>query len=197
VHEDRHARAWCIWRYRVYSVVATCPHTPRKPKRVVGQLVFYWPGSVLRRDLAAVEGYPWPGRPRAWAPLGGRFPGLHLAAAVLPSWRRRNIIAARSCVNGRLLPLLRRSSRTRRGLLVPLTPAPSDWASPRKKEEQNLQRPAAYRPGERSASFSPPPLRRPWAAQPPLRVAAAHSPQKKPSGQDCFVFFFQTTLQPP
>src|SRR5262249_52160769 len=49
----------------------------------------------------------------------------------------------------------------------------------RKQENQNLQRPAAYRPGERRASFSPPPLRRPWEAKPPLRDAAAHSPQKK------------------
>src|SRR5262249_19687205 len=64
-----------------------------------------------------------------------------------------------------------------RGGSPALPPAPAALASPRKAENQKLQRPAAYRPGERSASFSPPPLRRPWEAQPPLRDAAAHSPQ--------------------
>jgi len=33
--------------------------------------------------------------------LGGRSPGLHLAAAVLPAWRRRKVRCARSCVKAR------------------------------------------------------------------------------------------------
>src|SRR5262249_38810970 len=131
---------------------------------------------------------PWPGRPRGWALLGGRSPGLRLAAAVLPAGRRRKVRCARSCVKARLLPLLRRSSPA---LRAALTPPPPPWASPPKQEEHNLQRPAAQRPGERSACFSPPPRKRPWEAQPPLRVAAAHSPQKKASQEVCF-FCLQT-----
>ena len=50
----------------------------------VGRAVFYSPGCVPA-DRDAVEGFPWPGRPRGWAPLGGRSPGLPLAAAVLPA----------------------------------------------------------------------------------------------------------------
>ena len=67
-----------------------------------------------------------------------------------------------------------------------LTPAPFAWASPR-SEEHNLQRPAAYRPGERSARFSPPSSEA-MEAQPPLRVAAAHSPQNNSLEQACFLF---------
>src|SRR5215475_12384787 len=141
------------------------------------------PGCVPR--IVAVEGCPWPGRPRGWAQLGGRSPGLPLAAAVLPAGRQRKVRCARSCVKARLLPLLRRSSRAALRCAA-LTPALSAWASRRQQEEQKLQRPAAQRPGERRASFSPPPLRRPWEAQPPLRVAAAHSPQKMPRKRTAF-----------
>ena len=142
--------------------------------------------GLCATDRDAVEGFPWPGRPRGWAQLGSRSPGLHLAAAVLSAWGRRNVRSARSCVKARLLPL-----RFSRALRAALTPAPSAWASPRKQEEQNLQRPAAYRPGERRARFSPPPLetQRPWEAKLPLRVAAAHSPQKHSSEQACFFCF--------
>lgn len=40
VQASQHARAWWAWRCRAYSVVATCPHTPRQPKRIVGRSVF-------------------------------------------------------------------------------------------------------------------------------------------------------------
>jgi hypothetical protein len=151
-------------------------------------MLFEWSftGWAVCRGSGAVEGFPWPGRPRGWTQLGGRSPGLRLAAAVLPAGKQRNVRCARSCVKARLLPLLRRSSRAALRCAA-LTPAPSAWASPRKQEEQKLQRPAAYRPGERRARFSPPPLRRPWEAQPPLRVAAAHSPQKNTLEEDFFV----------
>src|SRR5262250_1527353 len=86
-----------------------------------------------------------------------------------------------------LAPASRPARRAPQLRWVPaLTPAPFAWAARRKQEEQKLQRPAAYRPGERRASFSPPPLRRPWEAQPPLRVAAAHSHQNNASEEDCF-----------
>src|SRR5712691_10842929 len=91
-----------------------------------------------------------------------------------------------------LLPL--RSSRAALRSAA-LTPAPAALASPRKTEEHTLQRPAAYRPGERSARFRPPPLRRPWEAQPPLRVAVAHSPQKNTSEEDCFFCLANPTPQ--
>ena len=168
------------------SVEATCPHTPRASLRSQGRSSGLSLAGLCAADRDAVEGFPWPGKPRGWAQLGSRSPGLPLAAAVLPAWGRRNVRSARSCVKARLLPL-----RFSRALRAALTPAPSAWASPRKQEEHNLQRPAAYRPGERSARFSPPPLetQRPWEAQPPLRVAAAHSPQKHSSEQACFFCF--------
>src|SRR5262249_30209738 len=91
-----------------------------------------------------------------------------------------------------LAPASRPARRVPQRRWVPaLTPAPFAWASRRKQDEQKLQRPAAYRPGERSARFSPPPLRRPWEAQPPLRVAAAHSPQKIPRKRTAFFWQIQ------
>jgi hypothetical protein len=171
------------WRGQALPLEARRPQTPTRPQRIVVRMVFT--GWAVCRGSGAVEGFPWPGRPRGWTQLGGRSPGLRLAAAVLPAGKQRNVRCARSCVKARLLPLLRRSSRAALRCAA-LTPAPSAWASPRKQEEQKLQRPAAYRPGERRARFSPPPLRRPWEAQPPLRVAAAHSPQKNASEEDCF-----------
>jgi len=166
----------------------SAPPNPCQPKRIVVRWVFYCRAVCGDRD--AVEGFPRPGSPRGWAQLRGRSPGLRLLAAVLPAGRQRKVRCARSCVKARLLPLC-----FSRALRAALTPAPSAWASPRKQEEQKLQRPAAQRPGERSARFSPPPLRRPWEAQPPLRVAAAHSPQKKSSEEDCFFCLANPTPQ--
>src|SRR5262249_48693203 len=89
-----------------------------------------------------------------------------------------------------LAPASRPARRAPQRRWVPaLTPAPFAWAPRRQQEEQKLQRPAAQRPGERSASLSPPPLRRPWEAQPPLRVAAAHSPQNKHLGRGLLLLF--------
>jgi hypothetical protein len=178
------------WRWQVERVVATCPHAPRASLRSQGRSSGLALAGLCAADRDAVEGFPWPGRPRGWAQLGSRSPGLPLAAAVLPAGRRRNVRSARSCVKARLLPLLRRSSRAALRCAA-LTPAPSAWASPRKQEEHNLQRPAAYRPGERRARFSPPPLetQMPWEAKQPLRVAAAHSPQKNTSAEHCFFRF--------
>ena len=170
--------------------MATCPHAPRASLRSQGSSSGLLLAGLCAADRAAVEGFPWPGRRRGWAQLGSRSPGLPLAAAVLPAGRRRNVRCARSCVKARRLPLLRRSSRAALRCAA-LTPAPAALASPRKAEEHNLQRPAAYRPGERSASFSPPPRKRPWEAQLPLRVAVAHSPQKMPRKRTAF-FVWQT-----
>jgi hypothetical protein len=150
------------------------PPDPCQPKRIVVRWVFYCRAVCCDRD--AVEGFPWPERPRGWAPLGGRFPGLPLAAAVF--------LLGGDARYAALAPASRPALRAPQLRWVPaLTPAPFAWAARRKQENQKLQRPAAYRPGERRASFNPPPRKRPWEAQPPLRDAAAHSPQKKPSGK--------------
>ena len=105
--------------------------------------------GLCAADWDAVEGFPWPGRPRGWAPLGSRSPGLRLAAAVFPAWRRRKVRCARSCVKAR-------AARSQLRWVPALTPAPSAWASLRKQEEQKLQRPAAQRPGERRAHLAHP-----------------------------------------
>ena len=147
-------------------------------------VLFDWSltAGLCAADRAAVEGFPWPERRRGRAELGGRSPGLRLAAAVF--------LLGDDARYAALAPASRPARRAPQRRWVPaLTPAPFAWASPRKQENQKLQRPAAYRPGERRASFSPPPLRRPWEAQPPLRVAAAHSPQKNSSEEHCFFRF--------
>src|SRR5262249_42912949 len=112
------------------------------------------------------------------------------AAPLACIWPLRFFLLEGDARYAALAPASRPARRAPQLRWVPaLTPAPFAWATRRKQEEQNLQRPAAQRPGERRASFSPPPLRRPWEAQPPLRVAAAHSPQKKPLGKVCLCFF--------
>jgi hypothetical protein len=170
------------------SVEATCPHTPRASLRSQGRSSGLALAGLCATDRDAVEGFPWPGRPRGWAQRGGRSPGLPLAAAVF--------LLGGDARYAALAPASRPALRAPQLRWVPaLTPAPFAWASPRKQEEQKLQRPAAYRPGERSARFSPPPRKRPWEAQPPLRVAAAHSPQKNASKEDCFFCLANPTPQ--
>ncbi len=73
------------WRWQVDRVVATCPHAPRASLRSQGRSSGLSLAGLCAADRDAVEGFPWPGRPRGWAPLGSRSPGLPLAAAVLPS----------------------------------------------------------------------------------------------------------------
>jgi hypothetical protein len=67
------------------SVEATCPHTPRASLRSQGRSSGLSLAGLCAADRDAVEGVPWPGRRRGWAELGGRSPGLPLAAAVLPA----------------------------------------------------------------------------------------------------------------
>jgi hypothetical protein len=167
-------------------VEATCPHTPRASLRSQGRSSGLALAGLCAADRDAVEGFPWPGRPRGWAQLGSRSPGLPLAAAVSRPWKatqgnRRALLHQGQAPSAPLQSCAPRSLDTRALRL----------ASRRKDGKHKLQRPAAYRPGERSARFSPPPLetQRPWEAQPPLRVAAAHSPQKKPSGKVCLFLF--------
>src|SRR5215471_7767790 len=119
---------------------------------------------------------------------GGRAGGRRSGAAPLAClWPLRFFLLEGDARYAALAPASRPARRAPQLRWVPaLTPAPSAWAARRQQEEQKLQRPAAQRPGERRASFSPPPLRRPWEAQPPLRVAAAHSPQNNASKEDCF-----------
>ena len=118
---------------------------------------------------------------------GGRSSG---AAPLACGWPLRFFLLEGDARYAALAPASRPALRAPQRRWVPaLTPAPFAWVARRKQENQKLQRPAAYRPGERRASFSPPPLRRPWEAQPPLRVAAAHSPQKNTSEGHCFFRF--------
>ena len=149
----------------------------------VGQAVLHWPGYVPQ------IGTPW----KASHGRGGLAGGRRSEAAPLACrWPLRFFLLGGDARYAALAPASRPALRAPQRRWVPaLTPAPFAWASPRKQKEQKLQRPAAQRPGERSARFSPPPLRRPWEAQPPLRVAAAHSPQKKASQEVCF-FCFKT-----
>jgi hypothetical protein len=177
-----HACRTRCWRGLAGSAGAACPPSPRGSLRsAVGQMVFYC--RAVCRGSGVVEGFPWPGRRRGRAVLGGRSPGLLLAAAVFRPWK---------ATQGNLRSLLRQGQAPS----APLQSCPSgslDTRSlrlaSRRKDGKKLQRPAAYRPGERSACFSPPPLRRPWEAQLPLRVAAAHSPQKNASEEHCFFRF--------
>src|SRR4030095_11042652 len=105
---------------------------------------------------------------------------LLLAAAVFRPGR---------ATHDNLRSLLRQGQASLRSVLRSLDTRSLRLASRRKDGKHKLQQPAAYRPGERSASFSPPPLRRPWEAQPPLRDAAAHSPQNNTSAENCFFRF--------
>src|SRR5215831_12329978 len=156
----------------------SAPPHPCQPKRIVSRLVFSEPGCVPR------IGTPW----KASHGRGGLAGGRSLGAAPLAClWPLRVFLLEGDARYAPLAPASRPARRApQRRWVLALTPAPSAWASRRKQENQNLQRPAAQRPGERSASFSPPPLRRPWEAQPPLRDAAAHSPQNNASAEHCF-----------
>jgi len=89
------------WRWQVDRVVATCPHAPRASLRSQGRSSGLALAGLCAADRDAVEGFPWPRRPRGWTQLGGCSPGLRLAAAVLPAGRQRNVRSARSCVKAR------------------------------------------------------------------------------------------------
>src|SRR5262249_47331647 len=120
-------------------------------------------------------------------PGGGRSSG---AAPLACGWPLRGFLLEDDARYAALAPASRPARRAPQLRWVPaLTPAPSAWASRRQQENPKLQRPAPQRPGGRSPSLSPPPLRRPWEAQPPLRVAAAYSPQNNTSEEHCFFRF--------
>jgi len=177
-----HACRTRCWRGLAGSAGAACPPTPRQSLRSQGRSSGLSLAGLYAADRDAVEGFPWRGRPRGGAPLGGRSPGLPLAAAVFRPGK---------ATHGNLRSLLRQGQASLRSVLRSLDTRSLRLASRRKDGKHKLQQPAAYRPGERRASFSPPPLetQRPWEAQPPLRVAAAHSPQKNTSKENCFFRF--------
>ena len=89
------------WRGLAASAGAACPPSPRRSLCSQGRSSGLALAGLCAADRDAVEGFPWPGRPRGWAPLGSRSPGLPLAAAVLPAGRRRKVRCARSCVKAR------------------------------------------------------------------------------------------------
>src|SRR5262252_9104453 len=94
-----HARAWRIWRGLTSTPGAGRPQTPASRNGVWFDRSLT--AGLCAADRAAVEGFPWPGRPRGWTQLGSRSPALRLAAAVLPAGRRRKVRGARSCVKAR------------------------------------------------------------------------------------------------
>jgi hypothetical protein len=111
------------------------------------------------------------------AQLGGRSPGLRLAAAVLRPWK------ATQCNLRSLLRQGHAPSATLQSCPTgSLDTRSLRLAAQRKDEEHKLQRPAAQRPGERRACFTPPPLetQRPWGAKQPLRAGCSTQPKEKP-----------------
>jgi hypothetical protein len=87
----------------------------------VGRAVFHWPGCVPR------IGTPWKASHGRGGLAGGRSSGAAPLACLWPLrfsvlGRPRKIIAVRSCVKARLLPL-----RSSRALRAALTPAHCDW----------------------------------------------------------------------
>jgi hypothetical protein len=80
-------------RCSVTSTLRSCDLLPAGGRRSLT--------GLCAAGASAVEGFPWPGRPHGWTQLGGRSPGLRLAAAVLPAGRRRKVRCARSCVKAR------------------------------------------------------------------------------------------------
>ena len=116
------------WRWQVDRVVATCPHAPRASLRSQGRSSGLSLAGLCAADRDAVEGFPWPGRPRGWAPLGSRSPGLPLAAAVF--------LLEGDARYAPLAPASRPASRSPLRWVPALTPAPSAWASRRKQENK-------------------------------------------------------------
>src|SRR5438552_13727391 len=80
----------------------------------------------------------------AGAQRGGRSPGLRLIAAVPRPWK---------ATQSNLRSLLRQGQASLRSVLRNLDTRSLRLATQRKDEEHKLQRPAAQRPGERSACF--------------------------------------------
>src|SRR5262249_19529536 len=108
--------------------------------------------------------------------------GLRLAAAVC---------RPEKTTHDNLRSLLRQGPLRSPSGVPALTPAPSDSAPRRQNGTHKLQRPAARRPGERRACFTPPPREppRPWGAQRPLRVGCSTQPKDKHLGQKTDGFF--------
>jgi hypothetical protein len=136
------------WRWQVDRVVATCPHAPRASLRSQGKS-----SGLALAGLYAAIGTPWKASHGRGGLAGRRSSG---AAPLACDWplqfsvlgRPRTVISACSCVKAR--PRCARCCAA-------LTPARSDWASPRKDGKHKLQRPAAQRPGERRACCYPTP----------------------------------------
>jgi hypothetical protein len=176
-----HARAWQGWPWAGAPFGGSAPPNPCQTEADCCS------NGLLRAGLCAANRGPWKASHGRGGLAGGRSSG---AAPLACGWPLRFFLLEGDARYAALAPASRPARRAPQLRWVPaLTPAPSAWASPRKQEEHKLQRPAAQRPGERRASFSPPPRKRPWEAQPPLRGAAAHSPQKKPSGKVCLFLF--------
>src|SRR5262245_25186013 len=125
----------------------------------------------------------------ARAQLGGRSPALRLAAAVCRAWKATQY---------NLRSLLRPGPLRSPAALGPRLDTRSlRLAALRKDGPHKLQRPAAQRPGERSACFTPPPLetQRPWGAQLPLRVDCSIQPAGPHLGRGLLLSLVNPTPQ--
>ena len=169
------------------SVVAACPHTPRRSLRsVVVRMVFYWPGCVrpgtgggrVLLPLTASHGSGDHGRGRPLAAAGGcrllrRFFFLLKTRKVILAGPRPGQASLRS-VRQRTLDMA----------------CPPGLGQRRKEEEKEKmpQQPAAFAARGRTACFTPRRHGKIWRSGGSTGTrrctAAAHSPQKNPLEED-------------
>jgi len=169
------------------SVVAACPHTPRRSLRsAVGQMVFYWPGCVR----------PGTGGGRVLLPLtASHGSGDHGGG--------RPLAAARGC---RLLRRFFFLLKTRNVILAGPRPGQASLRSVRQRtldmalsarigtaqeggrKRKMPQQPAAFAARGRTACFTPRRHGKIWRSGGSTGTrrctAAAHSPQKNPLEED-------------
>src|SRR2546428_2407050 len=125
-------------------------------------------------------------RPRGWAQLGGRSPGLRLAAAVFRPWKATQYNPGGATARGRASapypPIARNGSPPCHGLIR------QDWLRRVRTENTNCSDQPLNGQGSVAPVFTPPPLetQRPWGAQLPLRVGCSTQPSEKPLGRRLF-----------
>jgi hypothetical protein len=109
-------------------------------------MVFYWPGCMLR--LGGCGRLPMAGEASGAGRLGGRFPGLHLAAAVFRPWK---------ATQGNLRSLLRQGQASLRSVLRSLDTRLPPWLrGERRAERQNRRGPPLMRTSFPVARIFPP-----------------------------------------
>ena len=170
------------------SVVAACPHTPRRSLRsVVGRMVFYWPGCVRPGTGGGRVLLPLTASHGSGAHGGGRplaaARGCRLLRRFFFLLRMRNVIPA----GPRPGPASLRSVRTR--TLDMAWSARIGAAREGGRKRKMPQQPAAFAARGRTACFTPRRHGRNGRSGGSTGTrrcpAAAHSPQKNPLDEDC------------